>query len=152
MDNQIEDDCRVQLLEHVPYMAFVSERIMHACGQLKTIINRSWNFALDAENEKTVTHPRFSWRLTALNNTVGPYQFYWILTSKLTLIVLFYYFQVIPFWYFYLSRLPDHVITVTNENHFKKDGDKQSANVFPIPSKYRRRASIMARANCVISW
>ena len=117
---------------------FVSERIMHACGQLKTIINRSRNFALDAENEKTVTHPRFSWRLTALNNTVGPYQFYWILTSKLTLIVLFYYFQVIPFWYFYLSRLPDHVITVTNTNRFSKDGDKHSANVFPIPSKYRQ--------------
>ena len=80
-------------------------------------------FALDAENEKSVTDPR----LTALNSTVGPYQFCWILTCKLTLIVQFYFFQAIPFWYYYLSRLPDHVITVTNENRqgwlmfFEKD-------------------------------
>ena len=60
MDNQIEDDCRVQLLEHVPYVALCVRKDNDACGQLKTIINRSRNFALDAENEKTVTHPRFS--------------------------------------------------------------------------------------------
>ena len=34
---------------------FVSEKIMHACGQLKTNINKSRIFALDAESEKSVT-------------------------------------------------------------------------------------------------
>ena len=54
MDNQIEDadDCLVQLLEHVPYVALCvrKDNACISCGQLKT---------------KT----RFSWRLTALNNS-----------------------------------------------------------------------------------
>ena len=69
MDSQIKesnDDCRVQLLEHVPYVALLwqkgPERVMHACDQLTTNISKSRMFALDGENEKSVTNPR----LTAL--------------------------------------------------------------------------------------
>ena len=47
MDNQIKDDWRVQLLEHVPYVAL--------CVRKETNINKSRIFALDAENEKSVT-------------------------------------------------------------------------------------------------
>ena len=51
MDNQIKDDFRVQLLEHVPYVALCVRKD----NALKTNINKSRSFALDAENEKSVT-------------------------------------------------------------------------------------------------
>ena len=62
----------------------------------------------------------------------------------------FYYFQVIPFWYFYLSQLLDHVITVTNENpqgwlmFFKRDSDNISDTVDEL--------AVIARALNTIAW
>ena len=55
MDNQIKDDCRVQLLEHVPYVALCVRKDNACMRSVKNKINRSRNFALDAENDKAVT-------------------------------------------------------------------------------------------------